>query len=76
LIRPDSGTCWPEGRADGTEDANVHHAMTFFATRPMLLALNERIKTMGWTLGGVIEDLLVKASGALQGMSEKTSLRR
>jgi hypothetical protein len=41
-------------------------AMTFFATRPMETALRERMQTMGWTLGGVIEDLLVKASRAVQ----------
>lgn len=41
-------------------------AMMFFATRSMQMALNDRITTLGWSLGGVIEDLLVKASRAVQ----------
>lgn len=39
--------------------------MTFFATRPMEAALRERMANLGWSLGGVIEDLLVKASRAV-----------
>ena len=51
-------------------------AMTFFATRPMQMALNDRMTTMGWSLGGVIEDLLVKASRAVQPAPPSTLRKR
>ena len=46
--------------------ADRKQPMNFFATRPMERALKERTQNLNWTLGGVIEDLLVKASRAVQ----------
>lgn len=45
--------------------AERRQPMTFFATRAMETALKERMAHLGWTLGGVVEDLLVKASRAV-----------
>ena len=46
--------------------ADRKQAMTFFATRAMEAALKERMQNLTWSLGGVVEDLLVKASRAVQ----------
>jgi hypothetical protein len=46
--------------------ADRKQPMTFFATRAMETALKERTHNLGWTLGSVIEDLLVKASRAVK----------
>jgi hypothetical protein len=41
--------------------ADRKQPVAIFATRAMETALKEREHNLGWTLGGVIEDLLFKA---------------